>query len=434
MLGRVWLLCVVVLGGCSQLPPDDECSSGGACSEQADAGSYLPPSMDRGDREGPSEQPQTDGPDGPGRPAPEPVPEPEQPPPPADIPCETGAVTGLACAPDGSAIAGALVQARTVDCAGQPVIRDVAAGPDGRFRLPGLAAGATQVRISAGRFEQISEVVVVADQDVPLDDVEQCLAPEAARVAIVSGEYDSIESVVGEMGFEFDFFCGGSEGNFGARALIGNWATLSQYDVLFINCGTTISTAGAEGRQLIENLRRFADEGGAVYVSDLAAYVVEAAWPAAVDFRGHRDEGFGGFGGECCTCVDCPPHCGASMNRGRGQCLGVLEGVDEGWECDHVGEMVGDGRGGHRRARVDSPALREFVGAEHLDIDYEDGGWVEIGGVSQGVDILVSDGAPLMVSFPVGENGGRVTFTTFHNHSQVQGTVARMLQGLLFQL
>ncbi len=39
---------------------------------------------------------------------------------------------------------------------------------------------------------------------------------------------------------------------------------LSEYDVLFFNCGTTIVLEGETGRLMTENLRRFVEEGGAV--------------------------------------------------------------------------------------------------------------------------------------------------------------------------
>ena len=336
-------------------------------------------------------------------------------------------------APDGTPIAGARIYAETVDCDGNPVLRETFAGDNGNFSLDGLAPGPTTVRISAGSFEGLYDVVILAARSVPLDERadKECLGTDAAAIAVVSGEFDSIETIVGGLGFELDLYCGEFDGNYGARALFGQWELLSQYDVIFLNCGLTIDFSTRESAGMVQNLRRFVSEGGSLYISDLAANVIEAVWPQKVQFHSERR---GGFPNDdpCCTCVDCPPHCGARdpvPGQGGGACMGTIQG---GGFCEYE-TLGGFGNEGLRRATVNNAALQQFLGRNTLDVRFDVGGWVQVSSTAPDVEVLVADGRePLMVVFNEGE--GRVAFTTFHNEDQAAADVQKILQALIFQL
>ncbi len=85
-------------------------------------------------------------------------------------------------------------------------------------------------------------------------------------------------------------------------------------------------------------------------------------------------------------------------------------------------------------AQIEDHPLQDFVGLAQHEVHYNQGGWVEITGASPEVEVLVSDGEALMVTFPVGDLGGRVTYTTFHNHRQADQVMADILRGMVFQL
>lgn len=349
--------------------------------------------------------------------------------------CPRGNVTGLACAPDGTPIAGARVHAQTTDCGGQPVEREVFAGADGRFRLEGLAPGPTAVLVTAGRFDGRYEVVVVADRSVPIEAgaEKQCIPSDTAEVAAITGDYDSIEAIVGDLGFEYTAYCGDADGNYGARGLLGNYAELSRYDVVLINCGQTLDPDGtADGPQIVQNLQRFVAEGGSLYVSDLAANLVQAAWPDRIGFVGE----YYGFGRDaCCECTQCPAQCGARLDQVRpgSQCLGTLGGGEFG--CEHDTAVLGFGETGRVQAQILDANLQQFLGRNTLDVTFDSDGWVQIESVSAGVEVLVADrGAPLMVMFTDPTSGGRVAYTAFHNTAQASADVQRILAALLFQL
>ena len=349
--------------------------------------------------------------------------------------CPQGAVNGLACAPDGSPIAGARIHAQTTDCNGNRVERETVAQADGHFRLDALAPGPTTVFVTAGRFDGRYDVVVLDGRSVPLDargGDKECLPPDSAEVAAITGDYDDIERIVGALGFEYTAYCGDTEGNYGARALLGNYAELSRHDVVLINCGETLDpSVMPEGQQIINNLRQFVAEGGALYLSDLAANLMEEAWPDKVRFA---SEYFDYQGDECCTCINCPARCGANPNAARpgGQCQGT---VSNEFFCGFDTAVAGDGAPGRRRGQILDARLQQFVGRDTLDINFELGDWMRIIGVGADVQVLVADGRePLMVMFTDPTSGGRVAYTTFHNEAQATADVQRILTALLFQL
>jgi hypothetical protein len=255
-----------------------------------------------------------------------------------------------------------------------------------------------------------------------------------ARVAVTTGEFDSIETIVSRLGFERDVYCGDAFGNYGARGLLGDWDVLSTYDVVMINCGLTIDFGSPASQVMAHNLRRFVQGGGSLYISDLAASVIEAAWPDKIQFDSERLPGFPL--GECCDCVDCPAHCGANLEAPRlgGQCMGTLAG---GGDLFCIGEPTFIGREdpGHVRATVRNEALQRSLGRDNLDIEFESGGWVSIIRTSPDVEVLVeANGMPLLVQFEDPSSGGRVAFTTFHNEAQVAADVEQILRALVFQL
>ena len=259
---------------------------------------------------------------------------------------------------------------------------------------------------------------------------------------MTTGAFDNIQAVVDRLGFERDVYCGDGLGNYGARTLFGDWDLLSTYDVVMVNCGLTVDFDSAEARVMVANLQRFVQQGGSLYVSDLAASLIKATWPTKLQFRsidppvpvGRRPD-------PCCNCVDCAPECGARPEAQRpgipgrpdgGQCTGVSDADPR---CVPQPSLGGMERAGHYRANVPSLALQRFLGRDTLDVQFEVDGWVAVAGMAPDVEVLVeANGQPLMVLFEDRTSGGRVAFTTFHNEAQVAADVEKILQALIFQL
>jgi hypothetical protein len=357
--------------------------------------------------------------------------------------CRSGSVSGVVCAPQGDTpIAGADILATTRDCDGHEIMAHATSNAAGFFRLEGLAPGPVEVTLRSGNFLAVYETTVVAGADLPLSggvSSKVCLQSSSAKIAILTGEYDRIQDVVGGLGFQYDLLCGDLHTTRTARALLLDWDALRQYDVLFVNCGTGIDlrSTNPETRQIIENLRRFVAGGGSVYVSDLAADFVQAVWPGFVEMdevvRPVREEP------ACCVCgPQCPAEC---VTAPRQTSVCPLPD-DEPPECAGEGLLtLGHGRVETVRAVLRDERLRAYLPDEAVDIRFPLGGWMQITGVSPDVQVLVdgapdSDepGRPLMVLFQPSPGGGRVAYTSFHNDDQATQAMRTILAALIFRL
>lgn len=348
--------------------------------------------------------------------------------------CRTGRVRGTVCAPNEQAIVGARVSAATTDCDGREVTVTTESRAGGRFQLTGLAPGPTQVTIHAGQFVARAQVVVIADTVVPIngDNEKLCFGADQTRLAVLAGEYDRIQEVLDGLELSYTLFCGDASDDLPARRLLTDREALAAFEVLFINCGSGIDLRSTNGEidEMVENLRWFVAQGGSVYASDLAADFVERGWPGRVGFV--MNTARPSAEPACCVCGDCAPQCIAA-GLGDNRCGTPAETPPA---CrGHAGVSGGGGSGVVVGATIAADYLRQALGADTLDVVFNLGGWVPIGPVADEVQVLVhDDGAPLMVQFEPDPGGGRVAFTSFHNHAQVTRAMRRILEALVFRL
>jgi hypothetical protein len=350
--------------------------------------------------------------------------------------CRTGSAAGTVCSPNGVFIPGASITAQTEDCFGGPRTIEVRSDLRGFFRLEDLTPGFTEVTIQTGTFIQRFGFEAVADEEVSVsgeDSAKVCLSSDSAGLAVLRGDYDDIGGVIDELGFEFVDVCGSWGAHRAARELLSDYRNIDQFDIIFVNCATGIDlrATNPEVDLIKENMRRFVSDGGSLYVSDLAADFIEQLWPDYIDFVASNPRPYEAE--QCCVCVDCPPECILEDPTPPSSNCPEPNPLPE--NCREPRSASGRGEVGVVEAHVISPFLQQYLETDSFPIDFNAGGWVQIESVSAEVEVLVqSDDRPLMVLFEPGERGGRVAYTSFHNHVQASDSMLAILRALIFRL
>jgi len=141
-------------------------------------------------------------------------------------------------------------------------------------------------------------------------------------------------------------------------------------DMLFINCGTSDNINA-------DLLKKYVENGGIVYASDMASGIIYRSFPNTLVF-------------------------GSS---------------------DKTGKI---------KATVIDAELKEYLG-NIIDVNFDLGGWRMINEVIKGKVILLSNdnNLPIMVEIPIGK--GKVYYTSFHNSGQTTGNEKKLLQLLVLK-
>jgi len=216
-----------------------------------------------------------------------------------------------------------------------------------------------------------------------------------SKIAVTPPQYDDIGAVLTSMGYNWTPI---------QDSDLANYGTISQYDILFLNC-SEVANAGQTANAARDTLRRFVEEkGGSIYASDFAYTYIKAAFPGKITFPANPR-------------------------------IGAVQYVD---------------------AEVVDQGLASYLGATTVRLFYDLPRWVVIDSVSSDttihlrgsfdtLDALAASAEgprvqpvspqghlankPLMVSFRSGK--GKVLYTTFHNHAQTTEIERKLLEYLV---
>ena len=302
----------------------------------------------------------------------------------------TGDVTGRICSPsEASYVVGARVWVELGD--GQ--LLETTTDGDGFFTLRDVPVGTQQVNVQKGSFYTSFDVMITEGVMTELAE-EECLRDDLA-IAVVTGDYDHIESLLRDLAIEYDAY---SDPN----ALLRNPSRLSGYDIVFFNCGMDDSWTYSSN-QVGNNVRDYIASGGSIYTSDWAYYVVEAGLPEMVTFVG----------------PDTTP--GAAYA----------------------------GMSGTVTAEVLSPNLKALLGKNTAQINYDLDYWAVADRIDQGTPLLratvdyldpsdpwgltiASKKSPLAIVMEHGN--GKALYTSFHNEQQITGDMLLILEDIILSL
>ena len=313
---------------------------------------------------------------------------------------ETGDVQGRICAPDGETwVAGAVVYVDT-EWGRLETITDI----DGYFKLEGVPEGAQTVEVEKGSFTTTIEVMISANEVLELA-TSECVGN--VDIAVVTGQYDNIQSILNRLNIPFDEFSGywnWEEEDVSAPTehleLMRDPARMASFDIIFFNCG--MEDTWTLEPDIIQNLKDYVTNGGSIYASDQAYYVLEGTFPEAADFVGNDEEQ---------------------------------------WSAN-MGTM------GHVQGEIVSGALKGVLGKDSADINYDLDAWASveaageaetlISGTFQYMDMnsddfsMQTNTGPLAVRHTVGD--GVVLFTTFHNEPQLTEDMDNLLKEFVLSL
>ena len=287
-------------------------------------------------------------------------------------------VSGYVCAPSGLTLPLAYVYI-PIDEDGDDVEdfrHETTSDEEGQFEFENLPAGTYTIHIVKGSYDIVSEFEYDGVDRLNLGG--QCIDVGELKLAVVDGDYDSIEEILDYLGFPYDFYTADA-----GAGLVSNAEAIAPYDAVFLNCGGAYSGWSAAA---MTGLRSYAMAGGKVYASDWAYITIERAFPDMVRFYGEPN---------------------GSPTIGS---VAMVTGA------------------------VIDPALREVMGKE-VELYYQLPAWVVAEDVGEGSSVIVEGSpptdagslidAPLTIRAPQGK--GSALYTTFHNESQATADAKQIL-------
>lgn len=214
--------------------------------------------------------------------------------------CGPGTVIGKACAPSGELLAGATVTIEGFDCDGNTYTDTVQTDANGSFQFDDVPAGQHTLTISTGSFSRNQTIIVQNGQTLDLSSAaaKVCLDGGSVKIAVIEGAYDHVAGILDDLQLDYDikgndkmsslFEPNGRYSD--SLAFLKDSAAMSQYDIIFINCGELWNVMGQNNSgdvpTVIANLSSYLSAGNSLYVSDWSHPFLEKVFADAVDFHG----------------------------------------------------------------------------------------------------------------------------------------------------
>lgn len=236
----------------------------------------------------------------------------------------------------------------------------------------------------------------------------------AANFAVTPPGYDDMGEILDDMGRAWDEI---------SIDDLRNFSKISNYQAIFINCDDIEVHADA-----VQNLKKFVNEGGALYASDFAIEYVIAAFPGFITLYG-PDEMLGMVGDEQIINADITDKgLAAFLNPASPPSKIELEFDLGGWVVmDSVSNAV------RVYLRGDVYVFSAWDG--DWDFDWDENGWDQDWDEDWwdeeewDIETELITNKPLLVSFDYGK--GRVISTSFHNEPQLTAIQEKLLNYLV---
>jgi hypothetical protein len=161
-----------------------------------------------------------------------------------------------------------------------------------------VPSGQQELTIRSGSFENTRVIVVRNGEatDLTGEADKVCLEGSATKIAVIKGAYDVVQGILDDLGLAYDIKGGDGAGGLfpnlreinNAISFLQSAQAMSEYDIIFINCGELWRQISANSQSLITtSLRTFVQGGKSLYVSDHSHPFVQAAFPEMLQFYGN---------------------------------------------------------------------------------------------------------------------------------------------------
>lgn len=189
---------------------------------------------------------------------------------------------------------------------------------DGSFSLDVPSTGSVKLVVQKGAFRRVRSLTIaegVQSVDKTLTTLpkkmDKANGDDIPKMAVIVGAWDHVEQSLARLGLgtithsgflgqadvdrttaSFDFYenTGLQPGPKSPDKILKNWDVISQYHVVFIPCqgsnGTTCNDYRSLDKPTQDNLRKFVNAGGKLYVTDYAYDFVRQPFPGYVDWAG----------------------------------------------------------------------------------------------------------------------------------------------------
>ena len=182
---------------------------------------------------------------------------------------------------------------------------------DGTFSLNGIAGGDYWVTITKAGFRRSFEITIADDELIALDETQTTLpsfhdperGAETPSIALVTGDYDRLENMLGKMGMgQFDdgsFIWGSEQGifdvyngyrsnnnNSSVKELLMDIELMSQYQVILFPCSSRNGEQALASYPSVvwQNIRDYISRGGKMFVTDWSGEYVDNIFPEQMTF------------------------------------------------------------------------------------------------------------------------------------------------------
>lgn len=228
---------------------------------------------------------------------------------------------------------------------------------DGSFSLD-IPEGTHTLYMQAGEgdiFFNTTEITVKKGDKTNLS-AGSTVLKQSSNLAYISGTYDDIESIIiDSLGYQADELT--------AQDLLSP-STLSDYAAIFLNCGLQDQLEG----QMYQNLEDFVSNGGSLYASDFAVeYLTGDGNMKSGTFSEHHDN-----------------HDHFNVAKSCNTQLG-------GFVTDNILCTQKQGTSGVYSVDVVDPDIQTAVGSNTMNVDYDLGAWEVIKNLGPEFDVLVED-------------------------------------------